>query len=565
MAVRLSPRLQQSTAKGCAERLESMRSYRWSWWAHWSLLAEMFNPRRYRWFVTANQWNRGSPMNQSIVDETGLLAARKLASGLLGGLTSPTKPWMRLAIHGMENLTEGPEAAWLAECTARMLRVFAESNFYTTLGEYYWDLGVFGSALMYEFEDPDNVINFVQPAIGEFFFACDNYGRVSAAAREYTYTVDQTVREFGLENCSTDVQRAYQTNGGKDREVVICHMIEPNGPVVEGGSPVGMAVPAIFKYREVYWEQGNPQKCLRIRGYREKPFFGGRWSVTSNDPYGRSPGMDALPAVRQLQIEQRRKAEAIDKMVRPPMVGSVSMKNEPMDILPGGVTFTTDPNNGFKPAFQVEPRIQEFVEDIKEVQGRVESCLFVDLFMMISQLDTVRTATEIDARLGERIIQIGPVIERFENEVLDPIISRTFAIMARRGLLPPPPPSLQGRAINVQYVSMLAEQQRQASTGAIERLLSLAGNLAAIKPDVMDNIDVDQAIRIYGNLLNVDPHVLTALQQMQAIRQQRAQAQQAEAALNTGAAAAQGAATLAKADLTGHNALTALTGGPVGQ
>jgi hypothetical protein len=276
--------------------------------------------------------------------------------------------------------------------------------------------------------------------------------------------------------------------------------------------------------------------------------------------------MDALPAVRQLQIEQRRKAEAIDKMVRPPLVGHVSLKNEPMDILPGGVTFTTDSQAaGFKPVFQVEPRIQEFMEDIKEVQGRVDSCLFVDLFMMISQLDTVRTATEIDARLGERIIQIGPVIERFENEVLDPIISRTFSIMMRRGLLPPPPATLSGRAINVQYVSMLAEQQRQASTSAIERLLSLAGNIAAIQPQVMDNIDVDQAIRIYGGLLNVDPHVLASLQQIQAIRQQRAQAQQAEAALNTGAAAAQGAATLAKADLTGHNALTALTGGPVGQ
>lgn len=554
--------MQEALAKAAAERLEALRSYRWSWWAHWALLAEMYNPRRYRWFVTPNQWNRGSPMNQAIVDETGLLAARKLSSGLLGGLTSPTKPWMRLAIHGMEDIGEGPEAIWLSTCTSLMLRVFAESNFYTTLGEYYWDLGVFGSALMYEFEDPDTIVNFVQPAIGEFFFGCDNAGRVDTSAREYTYTVAQTVQEFGEENCSTDVKAGFKQPGGKDREVVICHMIEPNGAVYQSGQSLGYAIPKLFKFREVYWEKANPARCLRVRGYREKPFFGGRWSVTSNDPYGRSPGMDALPAVRQLQIEQRRKAEAIDKMVRPPLVGHVSLKNEPMDILPGGVTFTPDQQaGGFKPVFQVEPRIQEFMEDIKEVQARVDSCLFVDLFLMISQLDTVRTATEIDARLGERIVQIGPVIERFENEVLDPIITRTFNIMMRRGLLPPPPPSLAGRTINVQYVSMLAEQQRQASTGAIERLLSLAGNLAGIQPQVMDNIDVDQAIRTYGTLLNVDPHVLASLEQVAQVRQQRQQEQAQMAALQTGAAAAQGAANLAKADLSRPNALTALTGG----
>lgn len=563
MAVRLPASFQSALARTSNGRLESMRSYRWSWWAHWALLAEMYSPRRYRWFVTPNQYNRGSPMNQSIVDETGLLAARKLASGLLGGLTSPTKPWMRLSIHGMEEVGEGPVAEWLATCTSMMLRVFAGSNFYTTLGQYYWDLGVFGTALMYEYEDPETVVNFVQPAMGEFFFAVDNRGQVCGVAREYTYTVEQTVLEFGLEACSTDVQTTYKTASGKDREVVICHMIEPNGPVYEGGASLGFAVPKLFKYREVFWEQGNPQKVLRVRGYRERCFFGGRWDVTSNDPYGRSPGMDALPAVRQLQIEQRRKAEAIDKMVRPPMVGSVSMKNEPMDILPGGVTYVADPQgNGFKPAFTVEPRIAELMEDLKEVQSRVDSVFFVDLFLMISQLDTVRTATEIDARLGERIIQIGPVIERFENEVLDPIVERTFNIMLRRGLFPPPPPEIAGREINVQYISMLAEQQRQASTGAIERLLSLAGNLVGAQPDILDNIDTDEAIRRYGELLNVDPHLLRAVQAVMAIRQQRAQEQQAAAALQTGSAAAQAAGTLAQADTGGKNALTDLMGGP---
>jgi len=271
--------------------------------------------------------------------------------------------------------------------------------------------------------------------------------------------------------------------------------------------------------------------------------------------------MDMLPAARQLQIMARRKAEAIDKLVRPPMVGSVTMKNEPTDILPGGVTYVADPQAaGFKPAFTVDPRLTEMVEDIKEVQARHNSGFFVDLFLMISQLDTVRTATEIDARLGERIVQIGPVIERFENEVLNPVIERVFAIMARRDLFPPPPQEIAGRTINVQYISMLAEQQRQASTATIERLLGLAGNLVAVKPDVLDVIDTDAALDEYGELLNVPPKLLRTPEAIAAIRQQRDQQMQQQAALQVGQAAAQGAATLAKADTSGDNALTALVG-----
>jgi hypothetical protein len=59
--------------KALAGRMETMRGYRIPWWTHWAQLAEMYLPRRYRWFVTPNQYNRGSPLNQSIVDETGLL------------------------------------------------------------------------------------------------------------------------------------------------------------------------------------------------------------------------------------------------------------------------------------------------------------------------------------------------------------------------------------------------------------------------------------------------------------------------------------------------------------
>ncbi len=557
--------MQIALAQACQSRMGGMRSYRISFWAHWAQLAEMFLPRRYKWFVTPNQLNRGSQINQAIVDETGVVAARTCASGMMSGLTSPTKPWFRLGIEGMPDVSFGPVRNWLAEVERRMQRVFSGSNFYQALAVHYHDNVVFGSAALIEYEDAETVIRFYNPCLGEFFFGASARMDVNTMYREYTLNIAQAVEQFGIKNLSESIQQSYKSGGSSiEREVVICHAMEPNTDVWEGGTNnLGTPVPRKFAFREVYWEQASAgSNIICVSGFHEKFFFGARWDITSNDPYGRSPGMDALPAVRQLQIEQRRKAEAIEKMVRPPMNASVNMRNEPNSILPGAINYVSDLSTaGFKPAFQVDPKIQELTLDIKEVQARVNSVLFVDLFMMISQLDTVRTATEIDARREEKLIQLGPVIERFENEVLDPIIERTYAIMLRRGLIPPPPPEIQGMEINVQYVSMLAEQQRAASTAAIERLVAFIGNIAGAIPDVLDNLDEDETVDEYADLLNVSPRILRNAKQVAAIRAAKVKQQQAQAMQQASMAAVQGAQGLSQTQVGGgKNALETMLG-----
>lgn len=560
----MKPRLSETESlllrKHLGSTLEGLRSERLSWWGHWASLAENYLPRRYKWFVTPNQYNRGSQMNMSIVDETGLLAARILASGLVTGLTSPTRPWFKLGIHDMDIPEVSSARVWLDEVQKRMLRVFAGSNFYQSIGTLYKDNVIFSSANMIIYEDAEQVIHCHNPCLGEFFFATDARGYVNTMYREFTYTISQCVSEFGLENVSASVAQSYKNGGGaRVQEIVVCHAIEPNGTLwADDVTPLRPAVPPKFAYRECYWESGSQeQKLLKCVGYNEKPFIGLRWDVTSNNAYGDGVGMEGLPAVRQLQIEQRRKAEAIDKIVRPPMVAGVSMKNEPASILPGAITYVADiAAAGFKPAYQVDPRITEMVEDIKEVQARVNSIFYVDLFMMISNLDTVRTATEIDARREEKLVMLGPVIERTENEGLDTIVLRTYSIMARRGLLPPPPPEISGREISIQYISMLAEAQRVASTAAIERLFNMVGFVAGVNPDILDKVDFDEAIDQYADALGTSPKLLRAAKQVAIIRAQRAQQAQAEKAAQVGLAATEGAKTLSETDVGGgQNAL----------
>src|SRR5262245_5012795 len=559
------------------ERLLGLRVNRYSWWVHARELADFLLPRRYKWLITPNQMTRGSPINQHILDSTGTLAARNLASGMMSGISSPTRPWFRLKIGRIDSTQTSPISLWLAECERLMMLVFQESNFYPSVAMVYFDLVVFGTAVMLIYEDFDNVIHCYNPCFGEYYVDNDGKMRPKILYREFTLTTAQVVDQFGRDKVSPQVGQLYdEGKAGLTREIIVAHAIEPND------QPEKYGIPAHFKFREVYWEWGgsaSPQGgisyapgFLRKRGFHEAPNITVRWDLVSNDAYGRSPGMDALPDVKQLQQEVRRKAQAIDKSVNPPMVADIQLKNQPASLLPGGTTYLAGMmqtgNAGFAPVYgNWKPGIAEISEDLNEIRQRIRTVFFNDLFQVISQFQTRSnvSATEIDARRSEAMVMLGPVLERIQYELLDPIIDRTFSVMARAGVIPPPPPEIQGQNIDIEYVSLLLTAQLAAATSGIERTLQLAGGLVGVDPGVMDNLDLDFAIAKYSTLMNNDPKLIRSPQALQKIREHRAQqqqqAQQAQQAENASKLAAGGKA-LSETDVGGgQNLMQQIMGG----
>lgn len=557
-------------------RLLGMRVNRYSWWTHWRELADYFLPRRYKWIVTANQMARGSPINQHIIDDTGTFAARNLASGILSGKSSPTRRWVKLGFNNIDSTQTSPVSLWLAECERLMYLVFQESNFYNSIATFYYDLVIFGTASMIIYEDYENVINCFNPCAGEYYVDINGRYWPCILYREFTMTVSAVVSEFGYENCSATVRNLYDTKTSKSganltREIIVAHAIEPNDDDRDFG------IPKRFRYRECYWEWGGstspqggtqmPPAFLRKKGYHEQPQVTGRWDLVSNDPYGRSPAMDALGDQKQLQLETRRKAQAIDKMVNPPLVADIQLKNQPASLLPGGMTYVSGFAQTGKAAiasvYDTKFPISDIVEDLNEVRDRIKKCFFNDLFQTASQFETRSnvTAVEWDMRKSESMIMLGPVLERIDYEVLKPAVERVWAIMLRANILPPAPPELHGKELTVNFVSMLAQAQEAAQAGAIERVLGLAGNLAGVDPSVMDNIDVDYALDKYSASLQNDPKMIRSPEATSAIRQQRAQQQQEQQQAAMAEQLAKGAKTLSEADTGGQNALTAMTGG----
>lgn len=552
-------------------RLLGLRASRYSWWTHWRELADYFLPRRYRWLITPNQQSRGSPINQHIIDNTGTFAARNLAAGLLSGKSSPTRNWMKLKIGRLDDTRTTPTSLWLAECKRILYLILQESNFYNAMAVFYYDLVIFGTAVMLIYEDHENVINCFNPCAGEYYLDIDGAYRPRVLYREFTKTIAATVEDFGLENCSESVRALYERpdGSGLSREIIIAHAIEPNTDDRNAG------VPKSFAFRECFWEVGgstSPQTggapgFLRKRGFFEQPFLAGRWDLVSNDAYGRSPAMDALGDQMQLQLESRRKAQAIDKMVNPPLVADIQLKNQPASLLPGGMTYIAGFAQSGKPAigtiYDTKFPIAEITEDLNEVRERLRRVFFNDLFQTASQFETRSniTAVEWDMRKSESMIMLGPVVERIDNEVLAPAMERVFAIAARAGILPPPPPEIAGANIDIEFVSMLAQAQSAAEAAGIERLFQLAGNLVGVKPEIMDNIDTDFGLDKYSALLSNDPRLIRPPEAVEAIRQQRQQQQQAVQQAELAEKLAGGAKVLSETDVGGGaNALQSIIG-----
>lgn len=541
-------------------RIDAMREDRYSWWVHWAELARFILPRRYRWLVTQNQMNRGQQINTAIIDSTGTVAARVLASGMMSGMTSPTRQWFQCRIEGFTDDESHPVNVWLMEVRSRMMRVFQESNFYNAIAVVYMDMAVFGTAPMLIYEDFDNVIHCVNPCAGEYFVANNDKGEIGVFAREFVQTVSQLVKWFGEENCSKSVQEMYKRGGAElQQEIVVRHLIEPN----EGRTKL---VPEKFAYREMYWEKGvvDGTQFLKKAGYHECPFICPRWDISGNDAYGRSPGMDALGDIKQLQMETKRKAQVIDKMANPPMVADVELKNKPASTIPGGVTYVTKKDGaGFAPAYSnFRPPINELMVDIQDVRTRIKEIFFNDLFLMFQQLEAEpRSATAIDARREEKMVMLGPVFERFQTEALDKIIDRVFGMMDRAGILPEAPQEIENRHMQVEYVSMLAAAQRAVETAGIERLFGFVGNIAALVPDAVLKLDIDYSTEKYSSLLNNDPRLLKPQEEVEKKKAESAKQQQLAYQTEMGLGAAKAGKTLSETDVGGGvNAMQAILG-----
>ena len=568
--------------------LGMLRTWRDSWWIqNYSDLSRYILPRRSIWLTQSagglpspNTMTRGLEINNDILDPTATFDARICAGGLKSGLCSESRPWFKIspALNGHVIDDEGKQ--WLDSVEEIVYTVLARSNFYNAFAQECEDIVIYGTAVNIIYEDTKDLIRCYTPCVGEYFLGVGATQRVDTLDRVFVMNISQMVDFFGLENIGPGEQKLWEEKGGAiTTERLIAHSIEPNYPVGADGKGVGV-VKGDFAYREVYWVYGAGSKQpLAIRGFVESPFTASRWATQSNDAYGRSPGMDILPDVIQLQVMTERAAEGVEKGLRPPLLAHAELKNYPSSQLPGMVTYLNDmaPGKGMRSIYEQQFDLDHVQATINAIQQRIGRGLFVDLWLMLESMpDTERTKFEIQSKLQEKMSVLGPVVENLLGESLHPKLRRIFGILKRKKMIPPVPKSLQGVPLDIEFISILALAQKAANLGGLEAIVKIAGELANIgKPEALDNINGDSIMQQYNDMLGNKQTTLVDQKVVAGIRQQRAQqqaaAQKAAMLQHTAETANKGskaAVNLSNIDVgSGNTALQQIlgTGGSAGQ
>ena len=516
--------IQPTLKERCDRRLSALKTLRQPYEAEWREIAQYAQPSRSR-FLNSEQNRNFRRINKAIYNSHGILSFRTLTGGMTSGLSSPSRPWFRLAPYDTDLADDSEVKTWLAEVERRMYGFLASTNFYGAVKSGYAEMGMFGTEACVMVDHPRAGAVCHALTAGEYWIALSNAAVADTLYRRTPMSVMQAVSSFGLEHVSNFVRTAY--DGGRyDDQVPVLHAIEPNDATVPGAlNARGKA------WRSVYWDEndGDATRVLRAEGYDEQPFWAPRWDTVGGDTYGTGPGFDALPDMRELQLQTRRKTQATAFLVKPEKIvpASVKLTGEAGNVVTAS---QVDAQHVVVP-YQINPAaIGAIMDDVQRCSEAVDRLTYADLFMAITNMQGVqpRNIEEIASRNEEKLTQLGPVIERVNAEKLQVAIDRTYGIMARKQMLPPAPKHLQGEPVKVDFVSILAQMQRMVGLGQIERTVSFVGSLAAQFPEASDRLDIDAVIDDYADRAGAPPKIIRSVRDAQALRDKRNQEQQME-------------------------------------
>lgn len=589
-------------------KYEMRRNYmnmdRETWRSHVLDVKNLFLPYRTRWLDDGGVPNRGNKKMQYIVDNCPMLSLRTMSAGLMSGMTSPSRPWFRLRPEDDDIYGKPGVAEWCEKATDSVHAILQKSNFYRAMPTFYSEIGGFGTGAYGVYEVPHNPRKKHQPLInvqtytwGEYWISQNEMGEVDTFIRKFKWTVRQVVMKFvdnpadpsdPTWNNLAATTKAQWKNRQWETWIDVVHVLEPNPKYTEGA--IGLNG---MKTLSIYYELGGDRDTLLgVLGYEDAPVKVARWDTNSDNVWGYGPAMYCLGDAKQLMVQQKRKMQAIDKQVEPPLIGDAAMKRTTVSQLPGDITWletTAASTFGLKPLYEVKPEIADMLEDIAQTQKRIQAGMYTDVFQMMKtlgdQLKAGITATEIDARKQEQLLELGPLLDRLTGEAFEPTIDQVFAIAVKRSrvawqymarnmepppgtemYLPPPPPALAGIKLNIQYISILAQAVRVAEIQGINQVTQYILQLAEVKPEVLDKFNFDKAVEIMADRTGVPPECIVSDDQVKQIRAARAkaqqQAQQAQQQQEQITAASQAAKNLGQTPVGGSNALDQILNGP---
>lgn len=567
------------------ERLKKLEQAKQPWLIPWQRIGEFVRTRKQDFTTPVVQ---ASFLTGKIFDSTAPNAAHLMASSLVGQLFPNSKRAFRIVPpRGMRKQAKQSKEVrrYFERVTEEICNAFdhPSAGFMLALQEYMEDQVAFGTSGIYvkESNDDDMPVTFT---VVDCKVACiddDKEGFVDTVYIKRRVSVKQLVEEYGLDRVSEESADAYN-NGDLDRMVTVVNAVEPR---TQGKGAFGAAG---FPIASIHIEM-EANKVLKNSGFYDMPIFMARFWKMAGEIYGRSPAFEAMPDIIELNIKREYTTVAEEKILNPPIAffqdGSL-----------GGGTLRT--GAGAVNVFQVSGRMMQSdpfkqlitIGDIKPTYQRITELIEIIKrhFMLDRLLDlnnnSRMTLGEAQIRNQLRGESLSSVYSRQITEFFNRLIEHVFSVMWNRGLLGYPandprakeaedrgaepfiiPQSIldlqdaDADAYEIEFVSPAAHIIRQAELQGIQQTITFAVETSGVSPDILDNLDMDEAMRVVQELTGAPPSIMRSLEEVDEIRNQRAQSQAAQQDIATKQAQAQTAEHLGKAAQSGGKAGLPLT------
>jgi hypothetical protein len=490
------------------KRYKTLQSQRSNWEKHWQELADFMLPRKAD--ITKKR-TQGDKRTELIYDGTAIHAVELLASSLHGMLTSPSTPWFSMRYRSPMLQRDDAANEWLEVCMDQMYQHFNRSNFQQEIHELYYDLVVFGTGSFYVSAE-ENGLRFACRHIAEICISEDPDGRVDTVYRKFKLSARAIAMQFPQATLPKTVAKDLEDDPYKEHEVI--HAVFPRA---EAKGKLAKQKPVA----SVYYLADN-RDLLSEGGFDEFPFMCPRFVKDSVSTYGRSPAMTALPDVKMLNKMSETTIKAAQKQIDPPLMVPDDGFMMPVRTTPGALNFYRSGTRDRLEPLNIGANNPLGLNMEEQRRNAIRQAFYVDQ-LLLGQGPTM-TATEVLQRNEEKMRLLGPVLGRLQAELLQPLISRSFALLLRAGLLPEPPEELQGQDIDIEYVSPLAKAQKLTDLQAMLRGFEILLQVSQVAP-VTDYLDSDAMVQYLVETAGLPARIIRGVDEVEEVR--RAQAEQA--------------------------------------
>ena len=458
----------------------------------WNEVAELSMPRK----ITGAELGNLPPMINSaeLHDSTLRTACLQLANGFCSLVTPREEVW-----HGL-NPPKGLEdndavVKFYSECSEELTHQLEQSNFYTSIQETYLDRAAMGTGADYsEWDDENGMLNFRHLPIGTYFIGQDHRQRANCVIQEIGYTADQAAQEFGIEKLPPKLQKEARDPKKNDIHVFLV-LIEKVTEWSGGDKDMPYYMCCVHE---------ESQTVVHTDGFFELPIHVTRYLQWGASPYGFAPTWIALPEAHKLSFLQKQMDVLAEKAANPPILAPASLEGE-IGVGALDITYVNDLDPNRSPREWATAGRYDIGQDrIMEKKKAIQEIMHGDLFRLFAQIERQMTATEATLRQAEKVMQFSPTFSRLTSEYLDPKIRRIFGILWRQGLMPDPPEEIaqvnKDRSVmvpvpNVSYNNRIALAIKASQNTNYAEFISMNESLVEMRPDILDNIDMDHQFR----------------------------------------------------------------------